>query len=156
MHYRCVFSMLEPCVLVGLDWAEPMMFLLLHVTCLCIFHTYVPFFSFFLYYCWLVLFCFSLSLSLSLSLSFFRIVCAWHLSANSLHPRTFFVSRHLLLLILHLLMSGSVMIKPVRTFRRTFLNVAFIRNAMLSYWTSLILIYWLSYISGDGSLFVRS
>ena len=61
--------MLEPCVLVGLDWAEPMMFLLLHVTCLCIFHAYVPFFSFFLYYCWLVLFCFSLSLSLSLSLS---------------------------------------------------------------------------------------
>ena len=97
-----------------------------------------------------------LLVSLSLSLSFFRIVCAWHLSANSLHPRTFFVSRHLLLLILHLLMSGSVMIKPVRTFRRTFLNVAFIRNAMLSYWTSLILIYWLSYISGDGSLFVRS
>ena len=54
------------CVLVGLDWVEPMMFLLLHITCSCIFmHTYLTF-SIFLYIdCdW----CFSLSLSLSLSL----------------------------------------------------------------------------------------
>ena len=36
MHFRCVLHILEPCVLVGLDWAEPMMFLLLHVTCSCI------------------------------------------------------------------------------------------------------------------------
>ena len=42
MHYRCVFIMLKACVLVGLDWAEPMMFLLLHVTCSYIFHAYVP------------------------------------------------------------------------------------------------------------------
>ena len=48
MHYRFVISLLEPCVLVGLDWAEPMMFLLLYVTCSRIFHAYVPFFSFFL------------------------------------------------------------------------------------------------------------
>ena len=32
-------------MLVGLDWAEPMMFLFLHVTCSCIFHAYVPLFS---------------------------------------------------------------------------------------------------------------
>ena len=48
MQYRCVISLLEPCVLVGLDWVEPMIFLQLHVTCSCIFHAYVPFFSFFL------------------------------------------------------------------------------------------------------------
>ena len=52
-----------------------MMFLLLHVTCSCIFHAYV---SSFLYLididlC-LILFC--LSLSLSPSLSFFRLVCS--------------------------------------------------------------------------------
>ena len=34
--FRCVFYILKPYVLVGLDWAEPMMLLLLHVTCSCI------------------------------------------------------------------------------------------------------------------------
>ena len=34
--FRCVVYKLKPCVLVGLDWAEPMMFLLLHVICSCI------------------------------------------------------------------------------------------------------------------------
>ena len=47
MHVRCVFYMLKPCVLVGLDWAKPMMFILLHVRYSYIFHAYVPFFSFF-------------------------------------------------------------------------------------------------------------
>ena len=46
MHFRCEFYMLKSCVLVGLDWAEPMMFLLFHVTCSCIFHAEVPLFSF--------------------------------------------------------------------------------------------------------------
>ena len=68
MHYRCVISLLEPCVLVGLDWAEPMMFLLLHVTCSCIFHAYVPFFSFFLTFLLIGTF---LLIFLSFSLSFF-------------------------------------------------------------------------------------
>ena len=66
MHYRCVISLLEHCVLVGLDWAKPMMFLQLHVTCSYIFHAYVPFFSFFLI---LLLIGTFLPLSLSLSLS---------------------------------------------------------------------------------------
>ena len=39
--------MLKCCVLVGLDWVDPMMLLMLHITCSCIFHAYVP--SFFLY-----------------------------------------------------------------------------------------------------------
>ena len=56
--------MLKSCVLVGLDWAEPMMFILLDVTCSCIFHAYVPFFLY-INLCWY----FSLSLSLSLSVS---------------------------------------------------------------------------------------
>ena len=61
--------MLNCCVLVGLDWAEPMMFLSLHVTCLCIFHAYVPFFSFSLILLLIdTLLCLSLSLSLADSL----------------------------------------------------------------------------------------
>ena len=38
------------CVSVGLDWAEPMMQFVLHVTCSCIFHAYVLFFSIYLLY----------------------------------------------------------------------------------------------------------
>ena len=38
------------CVLVGLDWAEPMMQFLLHVTCSCIFHAYILYFSIYLLY----------------------------------------------------------------------------------------------------------
>ena len=38
------------CVLVGLDWAEPMMQFLLHVTCSCISHAYVLHFSIYLLY----------------------------------------------------------------------------------------------------------
>ena len=67
--YIYVFSMLKSCVLVELDWVEPMMFLLLHVTCSCIFHAYVHLFSIFLIFILLVLFYLSLFLSLSLSLS---------------------------------------------------------------------------------------
>ena len=85
MHFRCVFYMLEPCVLVGLDWAEPLMLFLLHVTWSCIFHAYVPFFSFFLVFLLIGSF---LPLSLSLSLSLSRIVYAWHPSLNPLRPRT--------------------------------------------------------------------
>ena len=38
------------CVLVGLDWAKPMMQFLLHVTCSCICHAYVLYFSIYLSY----------------------------------------------------------------------------------------------------------
>ena len=76
--------MLKSCVLVGLDWAKPMVFLLLHVICSCIFHAYVP--IFFLYLvdidlC-LVLFCFS-SLSLSLSI---RLICSMALEKSKSTP----------------------------------------------------------------------
>ena len=42
MHFRCVFTLLQTCVLLGLDWVEPMMLFNLHVTYSCIFHAYVP------------------------------------------------------------------------------------------------------------------
>ena len=40
MHLDMCLIMLK-CVLVGLDWVFPMIYLFLHVTCLCIFHAYV-------------------------------------------------------------------------------------------------------------------
>ena len=56
VHYNCIFMHLvvcytcwTACVLVGLDWAEPMILFTLHVTCSCIFmHTYLTF-NIFLY-----------------------------------------------------------------------------------------------------------
>ena len=54
----------------------------------------------------------------------------------------------LLLLTLHLLMCDFVMIKPKRTFRRTFLDEAFIPNAKSSYRIFLILTYPLLSIVG--------
>ena len=52
MHYNYIFMHLVVCyicsincVLVGLDWAEPMMQFLLHVTCSCIFHAFVRLFN---------------------------------------------------------------------------------------------------------------
>ena len=57
--------MLKCCVLVGLDWDEPMMLLMLHITCSCIFHAYIPSFLYILILNCLVLFCLSFSLSLS-------------------------------------------------------------------------------------------
>ena len=135
MHFRCVYTLLLCCVLIGLDWAEPMMHLYLHVTCSCIFmYMYVPL-SFYICYivsCW----CFSDCLSLSLPLSLFlTLVVSWHLNVNPFRPETLFVSRHLLLLLLllHLtllpLMSGSMMRRPNQTSWRTFHDTAFIRNA---------------------------
>ena len=148
MHFRCVLYMLKLCVLIGLDWVELMMLILLHVTCSCIFYAYIPFFSYFdIDIVW-----YSLSLSLSLSL----IVCTWHPSAKLLHLGTLFVPRHHLLLILAFFMSGSVIIKPVRTFPRTFLGVAFTRNTRSFFLTSPILTFPLSFTIGVRGPFVIS
>ena len=66
MHYRCVLYMLNCCVLLGLDWAEPMMIFMLHITCSCIFmHTYFHFFIFLYWFVWCFFACLSLSFSLS-------------------------------------------------------------------------------------------
>ena len=59
------------CVLVGLDWAEPMMQFNLHVTCSCISHAYVLHVNILaiLVLCWSFSDCFSLSPSLSVYIS---------------------------------------------------------------------------------------
>ena len=84
VHYNCIFMHLvvcytcwTACVLLGLDWAEPMMFFFfftLHVTCLCIFmHTFFTF-NIFLYIvelfgAFLIVSFFPLSLSFTLVVS---------------------------------------------------------------------------------------
>ena len=144
--------MLKWCVLAGLDWAKPMIFLLLHVTCSCIFHAYIQFFFFYLYLIDIDL-CWYFSLSLSLSLSW--LVALWHPNISLLRPRTLFILGHLLL-ILPPLTFGSVMRRPVRTSQRTFHDEAFIRNAKSFYWTFPIPIFPLSSTVGAGSHFVAS
>ena len=155
MHYRCMPYLLQCCVVVGLDWAEPMMYLCLHVTCSCNFmHTYLQV-SIFLYV--LCYWCFFDSLFLPLFL-FFALVASWHRNANLLRPRTLCVLGLLLLLllILPLLLFGSVMRRPVRTSRRNFLDEAFIRNTKLSCQISLTLTYPLSSTVGVASHYVAS
>ena len=110
-------------MLVGLDWAEPMMFLSLHVICSCIFHAYIPSFIFIL-----ILICVGAFLRVSFSLSFFWLVALWHLNGNPLRPRTHFILGHLPL-ILPSPMSDFVMRRPSRTSRRTFHDAAFIWKA---------------------------
>ena len=152
MHYRCVLYVLKWCVLVGLDWVEPMMFLLLHVT-----YSYIRS-TFFLYLIDIDL-CWYFSVCHPLSLSFFRLVALWHPNVSLLHPGTLFVLGLLLLLpllILPPLMFGSVMRKPVRTSRRTFHDTTFIQNAKSFYRIFLILTFPLSSTVGVRSHFVAS
>ena len=52
-------------------------------------------------------------------------------------------------------MFGSVMRKPIRTSRRTSLNVMFIQNTAWFYQTFPILLYPLSFTVKDGNLYVR-
>ena len=118
MHYRCVLYLLQCCVLVGLDWVEPMMYLCLHVTCSCIFmHTYLQFSIFVILYLVGAFLIISLSLSLPFSL-FLMLVALWHLNVNRFHPGTLFIPGHLLFL-LHLiplhLTYGSMMKRSNRT-----------------------------------------
>ena len=94
-------------------------------------------------------------LLVSFSFSFFRLVCTWHLSASLLRPRTLFVlGQHLLLILLLLL--GFMMINPIKTFQRTFLDAAFIRSAKSSFWIFPILTFPLSSTIRVGSLFMTS
>ena len=169
LHYNTISCIVDvrllcwnECVLVGLDWAEPMMFLQLHITCSCIFmHTYLTFsillyidcvWCFYVCMCVCVCVCLSLSLSLSISLFLsllFTLVASWHLNVNLLHPGTLYVSRHPLLLILLLHMFGSAMIKQIGLFE--VLDEPFIRNAKSFCRTSPTLTYPLSFTIGVGS-----
>ena len=84
------------------------------------------------------------------------LVALWNLNVNLLRAGILFVLGQPLLLILLPYMSGSMMIKPDRTFLRTFLDKAFIWNAKSFCQTSLTLIYPLSFIVGVGSHCVTS
>ena len=151
MHLDVCLIMLK-CVLVGLNWVLPMMYLFLHVTCSCIFHAYISsLFSLFSYVC--DVFSFSLPLSLSLSLS--RIDCAWHLSTNLLRLGTLLVLGLLLLLIHPLFKFDFVMGRPTRTSLRTFKDGVFIQSTMSFYQTFQTLLYPVSFKLGDENLFVR-
>ena len=116
----------------------------------------ILFFLFDINYVWYSSSSSSLSLSLSLSLSI-RLVCSWHQRrASLLHPGTLFISGHLPLLILPSLTFVSVMRRPGRTSRRTFLNAAFIQNTKLSFRIFSILTFPLSSTVGVGSHCVAS
>ena len=141
---------------IGLGWAPDVFIvachMFMHFSCICT----IPFLLIDINCVW-NFFCFSLSLSLSFSL--FKLVCSWHLKrASLLRLETLFVLGHhfLPLLILPVLMSGSVMIKPVKTFRRTFLDEVFIRKAKSSFQIFPILTFPLSSIVGVRSLFMAS
>ena len=141
------------CVLVGLDWVEPMILFIFHITCLCIpMHTFFPFNIFFdILNCFRTfLIVFSLSLSLSLSLSIYVSLLLWHPNVNLLRPRTLFVPGHPLLLTLLLSLSGSMMRRPNQTSLRTFIDEAFILKAKSSCRTSPTLTYLLSSTVRDG------
>ena len=157
MHFRCVFTLLLCCVLVGLDWTEPMMHLYLHVTCSCIFvHTYLQGSIFVILYLVGAFLIVSLSPSPSL---FLTLVASWHLNVNPFHPETLFIPWHLLLLLLltplHLTF-GSMIRRLNQTSRRNFHDEAFIRNAKSFYQTFLTLTYPLSSTVGVGSHYVAS
>ena len=141
-------------MLVGLNWAKPMMLLLLHIKCLCTFmHTSFTFYI--LLYIWTFFGTF-LSVSFFPPHSLVYVNASWHLSVNLLHPGTLFILGHPLHLILLLLLFGSVMSKPERTSRRTSLDEAFIRNAKSICQTSPTLTYPLSFTIGVGSHYVTS
>ena len=145
-----MFTLLQWCVLIVLDWAEPIMLYMLHITCSWIFmHTYFQLSLYWYWCCWCFSVCFFLSFFLSL-------VALWHLNENPVRPRTHFILGHPLLLTLLLLTFGSVMIKPVRTSRRTFLDATFIRNAKSFHQTFSILTFPLSSIVGVRSHCVAS
>ena len=106
----------------------------------------------------LYLICFGtfLILSLSPSLSVCVNLCLWHLKASLLRPRTLFILRHPLRLILLLLIFDSMMRMPERTSRRTFLDKVFIRNAKSFWQTSPTLTFLMLYTIEVGSHCVTS
>ena len=121
----------------------------MHFLCIC-----TTYFLLFVINCvWYFSACFSHTLSLFLSIS---LIMAPKI-ASLLHPGVLFIpGHHLLHLILLPYMSSSVMRRLERTSRRTFLIVAFIRNARSLFRIFSILAYPLSFIVGVGSPFKTS
>ena len=137
---------------IGLGWAHDFFnvacHMFMHFSCI---RTFIYLYSD-IDLCWCFSTCFFLSLFLSL-------VALWHLNGNLLRPGTLFILGQLLLLpllILHHLTLGSMMIKPIRTFWRTFHDVTFIQNAKSFYQIFPILTFRLSSSIGVGSNCVAS
>ena len=82
--------------------------------------------------------------------------CLRHLNVNPLLPGTLFVPVLFHLLILHLLTFGSMMMMPLRHFRRTSLDEAFIRNVKSFCRTLPTPTFPLSFTVGDRSHCVTS
>ena len=146
--FRCVFDYVETYAgRFGLGFTYDVFIfarhMFMHISCICI----LSFLSF----------CFCLWCVFSLSPSLSRIDYAWHPSANLLRLGTLFVSGYLLPLILPFppFTFSSLMRRLIRNFRRTFLNVAFIRSTMWFYRTFSILLFPMSFTLRDGNLFVR-
>ena len=131
------------------------MLLLLHITCLCVFHAYVPSISLYFH----ILICVGafllVSLSLSLSLSLYALACSMTSKRKSTPSKTLFVPRHPLLILLHLTFS-SIMRRPSWTSWRISHDEAFIWNATLFYQTFPILTFPLSSTVGVRSYCVMS
>ena len=119
---------------------------------------FVHMYHFCFYYIDIKLFGAFLHVSLSPSL-FLALICPMAPKRKSTQSWNPLRSRHFLILppliLLHL-MSDSMMIKPIRTFRRTSHDATFIRNAKLFYWTFPILTFQLSSIVGVRSHCVAS
>ena len=136
----------------GLDWAHDAISFAFHMSmhfpCIRTLFQYTC-------YTWNCLGLFWLSLFLFLSFCL-RYSCLWHLSVNPLQLGTLFVPELLHHLILLCLIFGSVMMMPLRHFRRTFLDEAFIRNAKSFCRILPTPTFPLSFTVGDGSHCVMS
>ena len=147
----CVIYVIWLCTSrIGLGWAHDAFTITYHM--LMHFHAYILYVLYIVIY-WTALGLFWLSLSLSLSLF---CLLLWHPNASLLCPRTLFVPRHPLLLILHPLTFDSVMRRPNWTSLRTFLDKGFIQNAKSFCRTSPTLTFPLSSTVGNGSHCVTS
>ena len=137
MHFRCVFTLLLCCVLVGLNWAEPLMYFKFACHVFMHFHAYIPSIFYILLY-YVVGAFFIVSLSPFLSFSCVSLHYGTQTQINSiLEPSSFWG-------IFFFLWSHSIsrsvpwMRRPVRTSWRTFVDEAFIRNAKSSLYGALV------------------
>ena len=141
-------------VLVGLDWAKPMMYLL------CMSHVHA--FSMHLYvfsHILLIVNCFGTFLIVFFSLPLLLVTLVVSIAPkrkytparNPLHSGASSSSNHA-----PLSLSDSVMMMPTRHLRKTFLDEAFIQNAESSWVILLTPTFPLSFTVGNGSLFVTS
>ena len=141
-------------MLVGLDWAEPMMYLL------CMSHVYA--FSMHMYvlsHILIIVNYFGTFLIVFFSLPLLLVTLVVSMApknVNSLRPEILFSLVPLPLLIMHLSLSVSVMMMPTRHLRKTFHDEAFIWNVESSWVILLTPTFPLSFTVGNGSLFVTS